>query len=62
MLKKILNIFNNCFCNYNENSPEGKNLEYLKYEMWYRKRYGHTPRPPPNFDTDIKYQNSEIRF
>ena len=61
MIKKILNIFNNCFCNYNENAPEGKNLEFFKYEMWYRKQYGHPPRPPPVFDTNIEYQNSEIK-
>ena len=61
MIKKILNIFSDCFCNYNENSQDGKNLEYLKYEIWYRKRYGHTPRPPPKCDTGTEYQNSEIR-
>jgi hypothetical protein len=61
MIKKILNLINNCFCNYNENSPEGKNLEYLKHEMWYRKRFGHRPMPPHLVDTGIEYQNSEIR-
>lgn len=58
MFKKL---FKNC-CISNQEEEDGKNLKFLKNEVWYRKRYEAGKKyESKDMDTGISYFDSSIR-